>query len=339
METGDSYTLGGEIERAGKGLEAAGKGAAAFGDVLNRASGGWWKVHKAKQQARAAKELMTIGIEAMEDLEIELSETDRRGIAFTVLQNIKDFENLESVVARMSIPDDAPASEIEEEWMSDWLDYSKKAFSEWNQEMWANIGTTQAVDPNSVSRIALSIISKMGKNDMQSFKDLCAISYYDAQDNIVDPLIFDLDDEHLEMVLLSEKTLRRFEEIGLIRILENEERLKKLDFLQSREKYQIVHIGDDTGSGRVRFGLKGQDVEVHYITGFEQQPFYTHHPLLIDFGIVRFTESGRELAGTISYEIQVNAQFYIQQSYARIQQEIKEAELSKVFKRFNRSSS
>lgn len=138
--------------------------------------------------------------------------------------------------------------------------------------------------------------ASLGDEGIASFRALCTASTY-VDGKPARPLVFDLDDEKLSAIGLTEGAVRRMADAGAIRLAASDDR----DLVGSNACAEMVDIGEGVAasSGAVRFSLAGGDVvevaPVHLSHGTD---FFVvdSHLAGADLGIVSFTANGSELA-------------------------------------------
>lgn len=293
-----------DIKGIGEGIGAAASGSAAFIDKLDQATGGWWAVHKAKRQVKAAKKKMILSKAALEELGLELTDEEMRGIAFSALQEVKGFENLSAVIFQVNIPDDAPVGDIEDEWMNRFVECSKEAFSEWKRTLLADAASAKASDPSNLSIGALNCIARMESQDVETLKKLRSITP-DFYPSLSCPIILFKEDGLLSLVGLDVESIERLRDIGVLYEVENRIRIDAY----IREPHNDVYDGKpyiicaDKEDGQcitMRFG----DEEIKYpaISVLRTTPFSRSVDRFFDFGFFSYTTSGRELVGLIPFQ-------------------------------------
>lgn len=138
--------------------------------------------------------------------------------------------------------------------------------------------------------------ASLGDEGIASFRALCAASTY-VDGKPARPLVFDLDDEKLSAIGLSEGAVRHMADVGAIRLAASDDR----DLVGSNACAEMVDIGEGVAasSGAVRFSLAGGDVvevtPVHLSHGTDFL-VVDSHLAGADLGIVSFTANGSELA-------------------------------------------
>lgn len=293
-----------DIKGIGEGIGAAVSGGAAFIDKLDQATGGWWAVHKTKRQVKAAEKKMLLSKAALEDMGLELTDEEKRGIAFSALHEVKGFENLSAVMAQANIPEDAPAGDIEDEWMNRFVECSKEAFSEWKRALLADAASAKASDPRNFSISALNCIARMELQDVETLKKLRGITP-DFDLSLSGPIILFKEDGLLSFVGLDVESIERLRDIGVLHEVENRIRLNAY----LREPHNDVYDGKpyivcvDNEDGHyitMRFG----DEEIKYpATSVLRRTLFSRSvDLFLDLGLFSYTTSGRELVDLIPFQ-------------------------------------
>lgn len=301
---------------SGNEIGAALSGGAAFIEKLDQATGGWWVVHKAKRQLRAAEKKMALSKAALEGIGIQLSDDEVRAIAFSALQEVKGFENLCAVIERVNIPEDAPAEDIEDEWMSRFVECSKEAFSEWKRVLLSDVASAKASDPNALSIGALNCIARMEAQDMETLKKMRAITP-DLSGLFTYPIILIKDDSLLSIVELDTKQIERLRDIGVLREVENRIRYDAC----TREPQEPFYDGKpyivcDYDGIDAYITLRFDDVEIKYFATrvSRKTPISRDLDYFFDFGIYSYTTAGRELINLVPCHLCPRLQDYLTQS-------------------------
>lgn len=137
--------------------------------------------------------------------------------------------------------------------------------------------------------------ASLGDEGIASFRALCAASTY-VDGKPARPLVFDLDDEKLSAIGLTEGAVRHMADVGAIRLADDDER----DLVGSNACAEMVDIGDGVAasSGAVRYEFAGGvEVEVEPVRLTWGTDILVATGLYgADLGMASFTAKGAELA-------------------------------------------
>lgn len=298
---------------SGNEIGAALSGGAAFIDKLDQATGGWWAVHKAKQQVKAAEKKMALSKAALESIGIQPSDDEMRAIAFAALQDVKGFENLCAVIEKTSIPDSAPAGDIEEEWMSRFVECSKEAFSEWKRVLLAECADVKAADATSLSLGALNCIARMDGSDIEAMERLRSITPT-SMNPVACPVVLLKDEELLSIVGLDVESVERLRDIGVIREIENRIRFDAYprdpqEAFYDGKPYMVYE--DDENGAFVMIDFGGQEVRYPVTCICRETPLARSYEQFFDFGVFAYTAAGRELMELIPCQRRIGLTEYL----------------------------
>lgn len=305
---------------SGNEIGAALSGGAAFIEKLDQATGGWWAVHKAKRQVKAAEKKMKLSKAALDGMGIQLTDDEMRGIAFSALQEVKGFENLSAVIARVAIPENAPAGDIEDEWMSRFVECSKEAFSEWKRAFLADIANAKASDPASLSIGALNCIARMEAHDVETMRRLRSITP-EVAGPLACPIILFKEDDLLSLVGLDVESIERLRDIGVLHEVENRIRFDAYmrephEAFYDGKPYMICSKDDDGEYITLNFG----EEEVRYPATrvCRKTPFSRSFDYFFDFGLFSFTPIGRELLKVVPLRREEKLNQYLETAHLSI---------------------
>lgn len=324
---------------SGTEIGAALSGGAAFVEKLDQATGGWWAVHKAKQQVKAAEKKISLSKEALESIGIQPSDGEMRAIAFSALQEVKGFENLSVVVGKASIPEDAPAEDIENEWMSRFVKCSKEAFSEWKRVLLAECAEAKAIDSSSISMNALNAVARMEAADIEAFKALCSLAPY-VDEKRLDPIVFYMDDTLLSLVGMSSRAVTRLCDVGVVSV--QEKRVQKVPHNDGGPSFKFYAPGETQAylvnreDNEIYIELSFGDMTWRYrpVSYWSRTYLGSNHKDYFDFGLCTFTEAGKELSSFFAprmpqrFAEYVNASLKISERVARRESESFEWEVA-----------
>lgn len=112
--------------------------------------------------------------------------------------------------AMPSINDDAPTDQLDQEWMSHFIDFSRHVYDEDMKSAWSKVLSKEANDHGTVSKRTLFLLASLSKEEALAFRTICSIS-------IGGVLFLDNDlDEFHQSVGITRKTISMLEKAGLI---------------------------------------------------------------------------------------------------------------------------
>lgn len=307
MSEEPDISLGSAVEGIGKGVEHALNGVGALAERINGLTDGCFLPRKANKQIEAAKVRAEGAISILESVGITPTEDDRRASAFFAMREIKGFENIKETIALADIPGTSNVSDIEDEWLSEFLDAASKAFSNWKRKILADVVSEKSLDPKCMSTDALLSIARMEEHHLNSFERVCALRPT-INGEKAEPLILAMDDDLLEIVELSVKDLKSLQSIGLLR--ETPARNRKMAVFDERfiehfgvGKCQLCAPTEGYPFGACILVFGDAEVESPLISveygGFDSFVDKSWRKSFVDYGIVELTEPGRELASLV----------------------------------------
>lgn len=160
---------------------------------------------------------------------------------------------------------------------------------------------------------------------LAAFKKICATCYLDESQNMIEPMIFTLDEADLTPVDLDEEGIRTAEESGLVRLeLPNE--IKAVHQVKEDKMPGVVFTEEESdedrnmGRARFTFGKENHSVQPVKIPDETTDAWCVELPSL-DFGVVRFTVKGKRLAKGFNVKQSKNLFKCIDDRYAKLREE------------------
>ena len=172
---GELGTIGEAAKGIGEGIEHAANGAERLLARIQDMASGPLATRRTKKLALAAKEAARGAVDVAKTAGAELSDHDRRAIAFDAMRSIQGFTNIEETVRMARLPGDADLGAIDDEWLSAFVNGAKEAFSDWKREVFAHTVESKVFDPSGVSIRALHAISRMEREDIRRFEAVCGL--------------------------------------------------------------------------------------------------------------------------------------------------------------------
>lgn len=329
MGDGINLDIGGIASGVGEGIEHTLDGVGTLAERINKLTDGCFLSRKASKQVEAARVKAEGAISILEDLGLRPTEADRRASAFFAMQEIKGFENIEETLALADIPKESRASEIEDEWLSEFLNAASRAFSNWKRRTLANAVNEKALDPDCMSMDALFAIAKMEARHMDAFERICALRPT-VNGEKFEPMILAMNDDLLDIVGLSIKDIRSMESIGILREIPTRLRKKAVfdgNILEyfGNDLYQLCEPSTDfpCATATFKFGTLEVEAPVIYIrySGFDSIVNKNKSERFVDYGFIGFTETGRELSSLVSPSIPPKIDAYVKKGMDIVQKE------------------
>ncbi len=213
---GELGTIGEAAKGIGEGIEHAANGTERLLARIQDMASGPLATRRTKKLALAAKEAARGAVDVAKTAGAELSDHDRRAIAFDAMRSIQGFTNIEETVRMARLPGDADLGAIDDEWLSAFVNGAKEAFSDWKREVFAHTVESKVFDPSGVSIRALHAISRMEREDIRRFEAVCGLRP-EIDGERGDPMIVSLDPDALKLVGLDPDGIMALCDIGVLR--------------------------------------------------------------------------------------------------------------------------
>lgn len=146
---------------------------------------------------------------------IELYDIEQRGIERLIHQQARKQENIEKITAQAaeSLPPDANADELEEDWIAHFFEQCENVSNEEMQSLWSRLLAGEATKPGTYSKRTVNFVASMDKKDAELFTSLCQFTWMLGEPT---PLIFQPDNEIYTSQGINFSTLKHLDSIGLI---------------------------------------------------------------------------------------------------------------------------
>lgn len=316
---GDLGTIGGAAKGIGEGIECAANGVDKLLARIQDMASGPLATRRAKKLADAANEAARGAVAVAEAVGVELSDREKRAIAFDAMHSIQGFANIEATISMACLPDDADFGAIDDEWMSAFVNGAKEAFSDWKREVFAHAVESKAADPSTMSIRALHAISKMEREDIRCFEIVCGLMP-ESDGAPLNPMIVTLDPSALQIVGLSPDSVMALCDIGILR--QHVARIRKIAADESTcspnldtSVYQMCHRIDGRVGLYTVLRFSGSDIEVpvmsvHVRTSIKKEMLH-----YVDYGSFQLTDAGRSLAEIVRPKTELRIADYIELGY------------------------
>jgi len=233
-------------------------------EKISDAVGGFYKPWQIRRVARAEADVDQI--KALS--KIETTELEQRTLQRFVYEEAKKQSNIESITSQ-SLPqlnESAKPKEIEEDWITNFLDKCRLVSDEEMQSIWARILAGEANEPGKFSKRTVNFMESLDKQDALLFTKLCTFNWTLGD---IQPLIYDSSAEIYSKNGMTFGILKHLDAIGLIS-------------LQSLSGYQLQGFPQTT------------------VAVYNNAPYTLKFPKEMDnnleIGEVLLTNIGRELA-------------------------------------------
>ena len=316
---GDVGGLGSAAKGIGDGIDSGSRGIDRLVARLEDVSGHVLAPAKELLSGPLARRRAESAVSVFEASGATLAEADRRAIAYSAMRGLKGFENVQETLALVDIGDDAPMDEVEDEWLSLFLDCAESAFSEWKRKFLAGAVAAKVKSPHDLPLGSLHAISRMERRDLEAFEAVCSLRL-DEPHLEGTPVILCLDDEVLSLVGLDSESVMRLCDIGVLRRASSRIRKSVVteewgsrQGIDDRRQHLIVQKEDYFMEATVRFSTRTvviPPMRIHVSTymGWETDVF-------MDFGEFEFTEAGKGLAAIADVETATRVEKYMAKGY------------------------
>ncbi len=149
--------------------------------------------------------------------EVEIKDLQRRAAERWINEETRKQLNMESITAKAipHINDDAPAEDIQEDWIADFFDKCRLISDEDMQDLWARVLAGEVNSPGKFSKRTLNFLASTDKKDAEKFQSMCQFLWsYNNKTSVV--IIFDSNDEIVKSAGFNFGVLQHFESIGLL---------------------------------------------------------------------------------------------------------------------------
>ena len=336
---GDFSHIGSTAKGLGDGIEAGARGIDRLVARLEDVSGHALAPAKELLSGPLARRRAKSAVSIFEASGATLAEADRRAIAYSAMRGLKGFENVQETLALVDIGDGAPMDEVEDEWLSLFLDCAESAFSEWKRKFLAGAVSAKAKSPHDIPLGSLHAIARMEHRDMDAFEAVCSVRLDEPHLEGV-PVILCLEDDLLSLIGLDSESVMRLCDVGVLRRAPS--RIRKSVVTEewlsqqgiepdARRQHPIAQKEDYSMEAAVRFSTRTvviPPMRLHVSTymGWETD-------VLMDFGEFEFTEAGKGLAAIADVETAGCVEEYMVKGYevvsAREERELSDGPFAK----------
>ena len=180
-------------------------------EKLSDAVGGFYKPWQIKRVARAEADVDQIKVLS----KIETTELEQRAMQRFMHEEAKKQSNIESITAQSfpQLNDGAKPEEMEDDWLTNFLDKCRLVSDEKMQSIWARILAGEANAPGTFSKRSVIFMESLDKQDAILFTKLCAFNWIFGD---IQPLIADPTAEIYSKNGITFSDLKHLDTIGLI---------------------------------------------------------------------------------------------------------------------------
>ena len=316
---GELGTIGGAAKGIGEGIEHAANGADKLLARIQEMTSGPLATRRARKQADAAEVAARGAVAVTEAVGVELSDREKRAIAFDVMRSIQGLTNIEATISIACLPDDADFGAIDDEWMSAFVSGAKEAFSVWKREVFAHAMESKVADPRGMSIRALNAISQMECDDIRRFEAVCGLRPK-VNGILVEPMIVSLDPDALRLVGLDPDGIMTLCDIGVLR--RSSERMRKVAISEEARfygadspAYQRCTRLEGSPLLHARLEFPSGTLEVPCLRVDVRKAVKSEHREYVDYGDFQLTDAGRSLAEIVRPCTQIDVSGYIELGY------------------------
>ena len=106
-----------------------------------------------------------------------LGEEESAELSRALLSDSLDSENAAAVIMKAlpAVRDDAPTCDIDPEWMSRFLEFSRHVYAEDMQVAWSKVLAKEANAPGAVSKRMLFLLAGLSREEAEAFRRVCSV--------------------------------------------------------------------------------------------------------------------------------------------------------------------
>ena len=312
-------TIGGAAKGIGEGIEHAANGAEKLLARIQEMVSGPLATRRARKQADAAEVAARGAVAVAEAVGVELSDREKRAIAFDAMHSIKGFTNIEATISMARLPDDADFGVIDDEWMSAFVNGAKEAFSDWKREVFAHAVESKVLDPSSMSIRALHAISRMERDDIRRFEAVCGLRP-EVNGVLGEPMIVSLDPEALRLVGLNPDGIMTLCDIGVLR--RSSERMRRVAISEDARfygadspAYQRCVRPESSPRLHARLDFPVGTLVIPCLRVNVRTAIKRENLEYVDYGDFQLTDAGRSLAEIVTPCTGIDVGRYIELGY------------------------
>ena len=183
-------------------------------EKISNAVGTLWE----PKQIRRVSQAQADAAITLAESEIEIDDLKRRAAQRFVEEETRKQLNMENITAKaiQGVNSDAPAEEIEDDWITNFFDKSRSVSDEDMQDLWSRILSGEANSPGSFSRKTVNLVADLDRGSAVLFQTLCSFGWQFG--NLLQPLILNFNEQIYTQRGLTLFSLGQLDSIGLIQI-------------------------------------------------------------------------------------------------------------------------
>ena len=244
-------------------------------EKIAEATGGIFRPFQIRRVAQAEADAEIIKASA----KIGVADLERRALHRFIHEEAKKQHNIESITQKAlpAIEEKAQPEKIEDDWITNFFDKCRLISDEQMQILWSKVLAGEANAPGKFSKRTVNLLSSLDKTDAELFRTVCSFIWY--LDGEPFPLIYGVLHGTSDFYIkagLNHQRLRHLETISLIGYEANMNMIGKSnlpEFIELTDRYSKIEI---------KFPNKENNI--------------------LDVGLVRLTQPGKEMALLIDYK-------------------------------------
>lgn len=201
---------------------------------VSKAVGGIFAPYQIKRIAKAEAEAAIIKAET----EIQITDLHRRAMHRFIEEEAQRQNNIEQITnkALPQLQADSDASDMEDDWVTNFFDKSRIVSDSEMQDLWARVLAGEANAPGTYSKRTVNFLGDLDKADAELFSKLCGFGWMIG--NVV-PLVFDVQADIYNQNGVDFNTLSHLESIGLIQF----NNLSGFSRLKLPKRFEVYYYG------------------------------------------------------------------------------------------------
>lgn len=222
---------------------------------------------KMEAKAEAKMEAKMEANKIFAESDIEISETQRRGINRLIQEEGKKQDNIENLLLEASshLKEDSKPEEIKNDWIANTIEKAKNVSDEEMRNLWAKLLAGEANKPGTFSKRTVNFVGGLDKSEADLFTNFCSFTICSG---VIIPVIYDYNNNLLNSNGINFLALSHLDSIGLINFTDLTQFLNagqdKSIFARYFDKPIIFNFNQDKGNnfifGHAKFTKIGQEL-------------------------------------------------------------------------------
>ena len=186
-------------------------------EKISNAFGRHFDPSQTVRMALAGAEANRIRALSEAETEVEVADLRARAADRVLNEEMTRQENIENITKKAvsELTGNASPEDIENDWMTNYLDKCRIVSDDEMQELWARILAGQGNNPGSFSRKTVNLVADLDKKDVELFASLCCFAWVVRGESY--PLVFDTQHEIYNQWGITFRFLAQLEALGLVR--------------------------------------------------------------------------------------------------------------------------